>query len=93
MYTTFTGLIDSMVLSSSPWAILGKFLSYIVKLAPILWWALPSGPAGCLPTSSQKPTTGWISDSYSRIPVKTAGSTRQQGSNQADRQTHRLGTQ
>ncbi|KAJ9079724.1 hypothetical protein DSO57_1032519 [Entomophthora muscae] len=60
MYITLTGLIDSMVPSSRPWAILGKSLSYIVKLAPILWWALPSGPAERLPASSQEPATGWI---------------------------------
>ncbi|KAJ9073732.1 hypothetical protein DSO57_1012953 [Entomophthora muscae] len=43
MYITLTGLINSMVLTSRPWATLGKSLSYNVKLAPILWWALPSG--------------------------------------------------
>ncbi|KAJ9085963.1 hypothetical protein DSO57_1009013 [Entomophthora muscae] len=62
MYITLTGLVDSMVPSNSPWAILDKSLSYIVNLAPILWWALPSGPVGCLPASSQKPPTGWIPD-------------------------------
>ncbi|KAJ9051743.1 hypothetical protein DSO57_1002006 [Entomophthora muscae] len=55
MYITLTGLIDSMVPTSGPWAILGKLLSYIVKLAPILWWALPAGPVGRLPTSPQEP--------------------------------------
>ncbi|KAJ9067691.1 hypothetical protein DSO57_1036574 [Entomophthora muscae] len=60
MYITLTGLIDSMVPASGPWALLGKLLSYIVKLAPILWWALPARPAGCLPASSQEPPTGWI---------------------------------
>ncbi|KAJ9083688.1 hypothetical protein DSO57_1032293 [Entomophthora muscae] len=55
MYITLTGLIDSMVPMSGLWAVLGKILSYIVKLAPILWWALPAGPVGCLPTSSQEP--------------------------------------
>ncbi|KAJ9084174.1 hypothetical protein DSO57_1027212 [Entomophthora muscae] len=64
MYITLTGLIDSMVPASGPWALLGKLLSYIVKLAPILWWALPTGPAGHLPTSSQEPPTGWIPDTH-----------------------------
>ncbi|KAJ9071654.1 hypothetical protein DSO57_1034861 [Entomophthora muscae] len=32
-------------------------------LAPILWWALPAGPLGCLPASSQETPTGWITDS------------------------------
>ncbi|KAJ9082374.1 hypothetical protein DSO57_1005238 [Entomophthora muscae] len=55
MYITFTGLIDSMVPVSGTWAVLGKLLPYIVKLAPIMWWALPAGPAGRLPASSQEP--------------------------------------
>ncbi|KAJ9077610.1 hypothetical protein DSO57_1015232 [Entomophthora muscae] len=29
-------------------------------LTHILWWALPSRPAGCPPASSQEPPTGWI---------------------------------
>ncbi|KAJ9060583.1 hypothetical protein DSO57_1029261 [Entomophthora muscae] len=62
MYITLTGLIDSMVPTSGPWAILGKLLSYIVKLAPILWWALPAGPAGRPPASPQEPPVGWIPD-------------------------------
>ncbi|KAJ9056002.1 hypothetical protein DSO57_1037566 [Entomophthora muscae] len=62
LYITLTSLIDSMVPARRPWALLGKFLSYIVKLAPILWWALPAGPVGCLPESSQEPPTGCIPD-------------------------------
>ncbi|KAJ9085179.1 hypothetical protein DSO57_1016510 [Entomophthora muscae] len=55
MYITLTGLIDSMGPTSGPWAVLGKNLFYIIKLAPILWWALPAGPTGCPPASSQEP--------------------------------------
>ncbi|KAJ9049188.1 hypothetical protein DSO57_1027223 [Entomophthora muscae] len=62
MYITLNRVVDSMVSSNGPWAVLGKYLSYIVKLAPILWWALPSGPAGRPPTSSQEPPTGCIPD-------------------------------
>ncbi|KAJ9090119.1 hypothetical protein DSO57_1005856 [Entomophthora muscae] len=57
MYIILTGIVDFMVPSNGPWAIIGKYLSYIVKLAPILWWALPSRPAGCPPASSQEPPT------------------------------------
>ncbi|KAJ9074910.1 hypothetical protein DSO57_1001895 [Entomophthora muscae] len=64
MYITLTGLIDSMVPASRPWALLGKLLSYIVKLALILAWALPAGPTGCPPMSSQEPPTGWIPDIF-----------------------------
>ncbi|KAJ9079110.1 hypothetical protein DSO57_1038875 [Entomophthora muscae] len=70
MYITLTGLIDSMVPVSRPWAVLGKLLSYIVKLAPILWWALPAGPAGRLPASSQEPPTGWIPDSLRQMLIQ-----------------------
>ncbi|KAJ9090037.1 hypothetical protein DSO57_1006737 [Entomophthora muscae] len=31
-------------------------------LALILWWALPAGPAGRPPVSSQETPTGWIPD-------------------------------
>ncbi|KAJ9058040.1 hypothetical protein DSO57_1016562 [Entomophthora muscae] len=55
MYITLTGLIDSTVLASGPWALLGKLLSYIVKLAPILWWALPARPAGRLQVPRNPP--------------------------------------
>ncbi|KAJ9087250.1 hypothetical protein DSO57_1034941 [Entomophthora muscae] len=64
MYITLTGLIDSMVPTSGPWAILGKLYSYIVKLVPILLWALPARPAGRPPASPQEPPTGWIPDRY-----------------------------
>ncbi|KAJ9049257.1 hypothetical protein DSO57_1026582 [Entomophthora muscae] len=40
-YITLTGTIDSMAPNSGPWSLLGKSISYILKLAPILWWALP----------------------------------------------------
>ncbi|KAJ9061249.1 hypothetical protein DSO57_1022306 [Entomophthora muscae] len=62
IYITLTGLIDSMVSARRPGALLGKLISYIVKLAPILWWDLPAGPTGCLPASSQEPPTGRFPD-------------------------------
>ncbi|KAJ9063398.1 hypothetical protein DSO57_1000726, partial [Entomophthora muscae] len=67
LYITLTVLNDFMVPFSGPWAILGKSLSYIVKLAPILWWALSSGPMGHPPTSSLEPTTGWIPDTMGSL--------------------------
>ncbi|KAJ9076539.1 hypothetical protein DSO57_1025148 [Entomophthora muscae] len=57
MYITLTGLINYLVPYSKPWAILRKSISYIVKLAPILWWVLSSGPVGRPPASSQEPIT------------------------------------
>ncbi|KAJ9051299.1 hypothetical protein DSO57_1005885 [Entomophthora muscae] len=66
MYITLTSLIDSMVPTSRSWALLGKLISYIVKLAPILWWALPAGPAGHPPASFPDPPTGWFPDNYQK---------------------------
>ncbi|KAJ9055205.1 hypothetical protein DSO57_1006559 [Entomophthora muscae] len=43
LYITLTGMVDSMVLTSRPWSLLRQSMSYIIKLAPILWWALPAG--------------------------------------------------
>ncbi|KAJ9081061.1 hypothetical protein DSO57_1018531 [Entomophthora muscae] len=48
---TLTELIDSMVSNSGPWSLLGQSLSYIIKLAPTLWWALPTGLAVPRPES------------------------------------------
>ncbi|KAJ9061310.1 hypothetical protein DSO57_1021882 [Entomophthora muscae] len=67
IYITLTGLVDSMVPSNGPWAILDKSLSYIVKLAPIIWQAIPSGPADHLPANSQEPPAGWIPDNSIKI--------------------------
>ncbi|KAJ9049155.1 hypothetical protein DSO57_1027606 [Entomophthora muscae] len=45
LYITLTGLVDSMVPNSGPWSLLGQSVSYIIKLAPIIWWALHAGLA------------------------------------------------
>ncbi|KAJ9090633.1 hypothetical protein DSO57_1000483 [Entomophthora muscae] len=58
LYFTLTGLVDSMVPANSPWALLGQLFSYIVKLAPILYWALPLMTVGRPPTDQPKPTIG-----------------------------------
>ncbi|KAJ9080514.1 hypothetical protein DSO57_1024117 [Entomophthora muscae] len=59
-YIVLPGLVDSMVLTDGPWALLGKLFPYIVKLAPILWWACLSGLVGCLPASFSEPAAGWL---------------------------------
>ncbi|KAJ9073897.1 hypothetical protein DSO57_1011789 [Entomophthora muscae] len=45
LYIIFMGFLDSMVPNPRPWSLLGQSLSYIINLAPILWQALPTGPA------------------------------------------------
>ncbi|KAJ9056604.1 hypothetical protein DSO57_1031289 [Entomophthora muscae] len=44
LYINLTGLMDSMVPNSGPWSLLGQSVSYIIKLASIIWWELPTGP-------------------------------------------------
>ncbi|KAJ9074353.1 hypothetical protein DSO57_1007202 [Entomophthora muscae] len=62
LYITLTGLVDSMVPNSGPWSLLGQSVPYIIKLAPILWWALPAGLAVPHPKLPKAPTYNWLPD-------------------------------
>ncbi|KAJ9076658.1 hypothetical protein DSO57_1023986 [Entomophthora muscae] len=64
LYITLTGMVDTMVLNSGPWSLLGQSVSYIIKLAPILWWALPSGPAVFRPKPTNASTYAWLPEIY-----------------------------
>ncbi|KAJ9086789.1 hypothetical protein DSO57_1000414 [Entomophthora muscae] len=44
LYITLTGMVDTMVPNSGPWSLLGQSVSYIIKVAPILWWANLKSP-------------------------------------------------
>ncbi|KAJ9089417.1 hypothetical protein DSO57_1013355 [Entomophthora muscae] len=54
LYLALTGLIDSALPAAGPWAVAEKALSYLVKLGPIIWWAMsvpaltPPSPDGAL---------------------------------------------
>ncbi|KAJ9069091.1 hypothetical protein DSO57_1021985 [Entomophthora muscae] len=52
LYLVLTGLIDSALPAAGPWAVAGKALSYLVKLDPIIWWAMP------IPASTPPSPTG-----------------------------------
>ncbi|KAJ9072431.1 hypothetical protein DSO57_1027581 [Entomophthora muscae] len=65
LYTTLTGMVDSMVPDSGPWSFLGRSVSYIIKLAPILWWALPTGPVVPCPEPLNSSTYAWLPDTSS----------------------------
>ncbi|KAJ9076351.1 hypothetical protein DSO57_1027167 [Entomophthora muscae] len=43
LYITLTGLVDSLVPNYGHRSLLRQSSYYIIKLAPILWWALPTG--------------------------------------------------
>ncbi|KAJ9082496.1 hypothetical protein DSO57_1004061 [Entomophthora muscae] len=60
LYINLTGLVDSMVPNSGPWSLLRQSISYIIKLAPILWWALPAGLAAPHPKPPNASTYDWI---------------------------------
>ncbi|KAJ9089422.1 hypothetical protein DSO57_1013173 [Entomophthora muscae] len=44
-----SGLIDYVFPAAGPWAVAGKALSYLLKLEPIIWWAMPV-PASAPPS-------------------------------------------
>ncbi|KAJ9084785.1 hypothetical protein DSO57_1020727 [Entomophthora muscae] len=67
LYLALTGLIDSVLPAAGPWAMAWKALSYLVKLGPIIWWAMPVPastpllPAGA-PRYSWYPENEWQGD-------------------------------
>ncbi|KAJ9069923.1 hypothetical protein DSO57_1013636 [Entomophthora muscae] len=68
LYITLTGLVDSMVPNSRPWSLLRQYLSYIIKLAPILWWALPAGLTAPHPKPPNASTYDWLPDNDALSP-------------------------
>ncbi|KAJ9068752.1 hypothetical protein DSO57_1025514 [Entomophthora muscae] len=68
LYITLTGLVDSMVPNSGPWSLLRQSVSYIIKLAPILWWALPAGLTVPHPKPPKASTYDWLPDSSHHKP-------------------------
>ncbi|KAJ9075866.1 hypothetical protein DSO57_1031590 [Entomophthora muscae] len=60
LYITLTSLVDSVVPNSGPWSILRQSVSYIIKLAPILWWALPAGSTAPHPKPPNASTYNWL---------------------------------
>ncbi|KAJ9048848.1 hypothetical protein DSO57_1030679 [Entomophthora muscae] len=62
LYITLTGLVDSVVPNSGPWSLLGRSLSYIIILAPILWWALPASLTTLHPKPPNASTYDWLPD-------------------------------
>ncbi|KAJ9055798.1 hypothetical protein DSO57_1039476 [Entomophthora muscae] len=64
LYITLTGLVDSVVPNSRPWSLPRQSVSYIIKLAPILWWALPAGLAAPHPKLPNASTYNWLPENY-----------------------------
>ncbi|KAJ9053885.1 hypothetical protein DSO57_1020055 [Entomophthora muscae] len=71
LYITLTGLADSMIPNSGPWSLLRQSASYIIKLAPILWWALPAGLAAPHPEPPNASAYDWLPEKYGQKPIQT----------------------
>ncbi|KAJ9081396.1 hypothetical protein DSO57_1015103 [Entomophthora muscae] len=62
-YITLTGVIDTIIPASGSWSWVGKSASYLLKLAPLLWWALPAkNPAQFTPENNRVANQDWIPD-------------------------------
>ncbi|KAJ9065264.1 hypothetical protein DSO57_1021443 [Entomophthora muscae] len=71
MYITLTGVVDTIVPAASLWPWVGKSAPYLLKLAPLLWWALPAkNPAQVTPKTGGPAAQEWIPDTLpeSHIP-------------------------
>ncbi|KAJ9050177.1 hypothetical protein DSO57_1016846 [Entomophthora muscae] len=67
VYITLTGVIDTIIPATSLWSWVGKSVSYLFKLAPLLWWALPAKiPAWVIPGNDRPHAQDWIPDSTTR---------------------------
>ncbi|KAJ9072493.1 hypothetical protein DSO57_1027033 [Entomophthora muscae] len=63
VYITLTGVIDTIVPAAGLWSWVGKSFSYLFKLAPLLWWALPAKtPARVAPENNGLAAQDWIPD-------------------------------
>ncbi|KAJ9051653.1 hypothetical protein DSO57_1002788 [Entomophthora muscae] len=63
VYITLTGVVDTIVLAAVLWSWVGKSASYLLKLAPLLWWALPAKtPAQVIPKTGGPAAQDWIPD-------------------------------
>ncbi|KAJ9075540.1 hypothetical protein DSO57_1035185 [Entomophthora muscae] len=63
VYIILTGVIDTIILDASPWSWVRKSFSYLFKIAPLLWWALPAkNPAHIIPENDGLAAQAWILD-------------------------------
>ncbi|KAJ9051657.1 hypothetical protein DSO57_1002791 [Entomophthora muscae] len=63
VYITLTGVIDTIIPAASLRSWVGKSFSYLFKLAPLLWWALPAkNLAQVIPETNRPAAQDWILD-------------------------------
>ncbi|KAJ9048857.1 hypothetical protein DSO57_1030455 [Entomophthora muscae] len=63
VYIILTGVIDTIILAASLWSWVGKSTSYLFKLVPLLWWALPAKTLAGSPWKQM----GWLPNTGSLI--------------------------
>ncbi|KAJ9062845.1 hypothetical protein DSO57_1006293 [Entomophthora muscae] len=66
LYLALTVLIDSALPEAGTWAMAGKALSYLVKLGPIIWWAMPV-PALTPPSPTGAPHYSWYPETLNHF--------------------------
>ncbi|KAJ9071677.1 hypothetical protein DSO57_1034547 [Entomophthora muscae] len=68
VYITLTGVVDTIILAAGPWSWVWKSASYLLKLAPLLWWALPArNPAQVIPKNNRLAARDWIPDTEEKL--------------------------
>ncbi|KAJ9083416.1 hypothetical protein DSO57_1034864 [Entomophthora muscae] len=70
LYQVLKGYIDSALPVAGPWAVAGKALSYLVKLGPILWWAMPVSSL-TLPNPNGSEQYTWYPGSLAHVVIRT----------------------
>ncbi|KAJ9067533.1 hypothetical protein DSO57_1018941, partial [Entomophthora muscae] len=74
VYITLTGAIDTIIQAAGPWSWMGKSVSYLFKLAPLLWWALPAkNLVWVTPGNNRLAAQDWIPDTWPETPIHPPG--------------------
>ncbi|KAJ9050501.1 hypothetical protein DSO57_1013954 [Entomophthora muscae] len=68
VYITLMGLIDTIVPTAGPQSWVEKSMSYLIKLAPILRWAMPNQSATSqFPDASKLEAKGWVPEQFCKL--------------------------
>ncbi|KAJ9060980.1 hypothetical protein DSO57_1025236 [Entomophthora muscae] len=71
VYITLTGMIDTIIPAAGLWSWVEKSVSYLLKLAPLLWWALPAkNLAWVTPRNNGSAAQDWIPDNVIPCPIQ-----------------------
>ncbi|KAJ9084431.1 hypothetical protein DSO57_1024531 [Entomophthora muscae] len=74
VYITLTGVIDTIIPAGGLWSWVGKSASYLLKLAPLLWWALPAkNLAQVTPENNGPAAQDWIPDNNAYNLIRITG--------------------